>query len=264
MVKAKLSEVPQTDGYFHKQNGRSIRRPTTEEFTHSKESCVRSCFTKPNCIAYAVCSSLLCKLFEDYSDEFDLRLPLDQAYNWNRIETEKADNCTFGRRLFAYNESYHQSNKEILTELSQKIEKNELEKLVLVNELFEDFDFDAIELQTLETDLSRKLEEEQANNNLFTIVKSGRRFDRSLLSRGEQGRLIAHPKKLPLSQCQSLCINDDRCKSISYCGHPNECMLTTIEGENEIGEVTMAYSQCAVASSKFYGFPNTELRLVAI
>lgn len=268
-VTAKLLESAQTLGYFRTQSGLSIKKEqVVEEFADSEELCARHCFTSKNCGAFSYCAGSKCTLWfdDDFHEEFDPSLPLGQEYDWEKIKKEKDNECTFGSRVVRYNERNHQSNKEFLAQLDAKIKSAELEKLVVVDENFDDKDFTAIELlinvqpgrhtaNPNRDDLNLADERNyQRYNDLFMITDSKSAFDpkkvQSKKGEGEKERLIASSLGLALWECQLLCINNEDCKSMSYCGESNECILTTIETIQEIDDNTQENHKCAVSASK--------------
>ena len=274
----KLVEVPQTAGYFHKQDGLTIQWPSIQEFVNDQEQCAKLCFTNKDCFAFSYCSSLVCALCLDdahHTNQFGDRSP-DLEYDWNRIQIISDDQCTLGKRLIGYREREHQSNQEILEELNRKIAKQTV-SLVVVNEQFEDYELFASELQIQRsTGEYRRLQDghfsapnlvdqkasdgrlkydDRPLTGLFIITHLNRSFDTPLLAslKDSSKQVLVHSAELSLSDCQLLCVNSDLCKSISYCRRDdsNECVLTTIANTRAAPEMTRTNSHCAVAESRF-------------
>lgn len=270
-VTAQLLEVTQTIGYFHTKRGLTLKEDTgvVNNMADNIELCARSCFQNKNCGAFSYCSALNCHLWtdDDFNKEFQPELGPENSYNWEKIPKVKQDDCTYGWRIVKYNENNHLSNKEYLAKLAAKIENKEIDKLIVVDDKFKDVEFqpDGLQINVLpgRHTAGSGAEDEKLGDprnqakyqDLFRVIHSSSAFNKEKVdakkNENGEGRLIAQLTGLALWECQLLCVNNENCKSMSYCRGSDECLLTTIENANEIGESTLENHKCAVSISKY-------------
>ena len=262
--------MAQTLGYFRTNEHLTIKEDSTgvvKEFAESEELCTRRCFSNKNCGAFSYCASLNCLLWfdDDFDELFDPSLDLGTEYDWTKIPTEPNSECTYGHRIVKYKEHNHQSNKEFLAKLYAKITAKDLDPLLVTDENFSD---DALTAAGLEINVqpgrhiaSKPGEEDPSDqrnhvkyNDLFQMADSHGAFSKDKVSAKQddegKNRLVSSTLGVSLWECQFLCINDENCKSMSYCRGTDECILTTIKEFKEIAESTQVDHKCGVAASK--------------
>lgn len=276
-------ELAQVQGYFYSQSKTTIKEPSKEVFADNEELCARSCFSLKNCAAYSYCSKLDCKLWTDekFDKGFNASKPIGEEYDWNRIKTDSSEDCTFNKRIVKYNPKNHLSNRQFLEQLDSKI-TNEKLNLTVVDEKYTDNLFKATSLKInvqpgRHTKSSSKLEDEKFDdernhikyNDLFTITNPNRVFKQDSVkektNKEGKSQLIASSGGLLLWECQLLCINNEECKSMSYCKGTNECILTGLSDFKEFDDYTAINPGCVTSASKFifaFSFNYLQLKLI--
>ena len=275
-VTAKLLETAQAEGYFHSENGLTLKNPTSEEYADNEELCARRCLTNANCGAYSYCSALDCKLWTDdrFYDDFN---PKDEnEFDWNRVEKKKDASCTFSRRIVRYKDESHISNTELLNKIQTMIESSNsnerFKDLLVVDNEFNEAKFKASELRInvvpgRHANSDSKLEDEKFDeernqikyNDQFTIISSNKAFSHDLVkAKGKDASgneyLLGSSRGLSLWECELTCINNKNCESMSFCKDTNECVFTLYNATqlNDAlqSEITVENHKCATSISK--------------
>ena len=142
--------------------------------------------------------------------------------------------------------------------------------LLLVDEQNEGYERQATELRIVQDGDASNLEDEKVNeerlkySDLFAVAITKKRFDVDQVNNydGLQ-RVLAESHGLSLSDCQLICVNDNLCKSFSYCRENEFCVLTTIANNDAIRDLLFEQdeptSTCAIAISKFWWLSADQL-----
>ena len=264
-VTVKLLETAQALGFFRRKIGLEIKKndQAVDEFADSEELCARRCLQSKNCGAFSYCAELTCRLWVEPNFDADFDPSKPKPYDWEKISKEPNDGCSFGTRIVRYNERNHQSNREYLQKLESRI-KNGNMGLTLYDTRDETFQASKLEInvQPGRRTAGSKLEDENLAdernhnkyNDLFLIIDSGISFNpdkvKAKKDEGENERLLVSQLGLSVWECQLMCINNEKCKSMSFCSDTDHCMLTTIENIPEIASNTDKNSKCALSTSK--------------
>lgn len=263
---AKLLELAQVQFYFHSKAGQAIESSKNDRFADSEELCARRCFANRNCAAYAHCAALDCRMWidENFDKEFDPEKPVGQEYDWSKVKTKEEKDCTLGTRFVKFDRRAHLSNSEFLEALERNITGSTLKDLNVIDKT-ESETFKASELQIdvepgRHTKSSSKMNDERINdernhekyNNLFNITAPSSSFNLEKVKgdNNKDGRLIGLSSGSPLWECQLTCMNDEKCRSLSFCAETNECILTTLNSTKDIETYTSGNPKCSTSVSK--------------
>ena len=91
----KLLEVPAVDEHFEIERKKKLSKPQVNYLADHEENCAKSCFGKPDCVAFSYCSDMQCAqlMLENYSDD---KVNIPEHY----VKSEDNDICNLRRRKF--------------------------------------------------------------------------------------------------------------------------------------------------------------------
>lgn len=256
---AKLLEVPAIKRHFENSYNQKLANAQLSYLSDHEENCAKSCFAKPDCVAYSFCSNMLCSqlMLEGYGSDEKMRIPAGY------VETVDDHNCNLQTRKFKLKRDDISSRdiRSVMSELQRKVVNGDFKmniKLPASDEEKIDLTASTILLNVKPgSKQSRYLDGEQELNGgtsesydqYFSAYSPGFMFDYVKI-RSRNIALADKHSNLDLADCELQCMNNLNCHSFSYCQN-RICVVTSLSDDKIIDSNHKSGIGCSISKSEF-------------
>lgn len=258
----KLLEVPAIKNHFDYTYSQKLANPQLSYLTDHEENCAKSCFVKPDCVAYSFCSDMLCSqlMLDGYGSDEKQDIP--DGY----IKSVDDHNCNLQKRKFKLkrNDISSRDIRSVMSELQRKVQDGEFKMSIKLPNKNQDDDQIDLTASTITLNVqpgskqSDFLDDELEPNRgtsedydqYFSAYKTGFSFDFDRI-RNKGNALADKLTNLGLADCELQCMNNLHCNSFSYCQN-RICVITSAFDGKIIDNSIKSGIGCSISKSKCF------------
>lgn len=260
---SKLLEIPAIKRHFEYSYNQKLANAQVTYLSDHEENCAKSCFSKPDCVAYSFCSNMLCSqlMLDGYGSDEKMGIP--DGY----VQTRDDHNCNLQTRKFKLKRDDLSSRdiRSVMSELQRKVQNGDFKMNIKLPASDEEEKIDLTASSILlnvkpGSKQDRYLDGEQELNGgtsesydqFFSAYKPDFTFDFENI-RNHKLALADRHSNLGLADCELQCMNNLNCHSFSYCQN-RVCVITSIDNDKSIDNSLKSAIGCSVSKSEFEVF----------